>query len=89
MVQPKFRSRSLRRVKVKTPGGRNVVHFERRKSGKPQCAMCGDNLKGVARGIVASVKKLAKTQRRPERPYGGVLCCKCSRKTIKDKARSD
>ena len=87
MVAPKFRSRSLRRVYVKTPGGKTIIHYRRRKPGKPQCAECGDVLKGVARGITAEIKKLSKTEKRPERPYGGNLCSKCSRKLIIEKAR--
>ncbi len=88
MVQPKFRSRSLRRVYVRTTKGKSVIHYERRKPGKPQCSDCGDYLKGVASGITFKVKKLSKTQRRPERPYGGVLCGSCMRKVMINKARS-
>ena len=87
MPAPRFRSRSLRRVFVKTPGGKTVVHHKRRKPGKPQCAMCKNYLKGVARGITFDIHKLSKTERRPERPYGGVLCSKCMRKLFVDKAR--
>ncbi len=87
MVAPRFRSRRFRRVSVKTPGGNVVIHHSRRKSAKPQCSMCGEYLKGVARGIISTVKKLSKTQKRPERPYGGTLCSKCMRKVMIEKAR--
>ncbi|MBS3167826.1 50S ribosomal protein L34e [Candidatus Woesearchaeota archaeon] len=87
MVQPRFRSRSLRRVHRRTPTGDNVIHYERRKPGKPQCRDCGKYLIGVARGIVAQIKKLSKTQKRPERPYGGVLCSGCMRKVMVQKAK--
>jgi len=30
---------------------------------------------------------MAKTKKRPERPYGGVLCTRCMRKTMIGKAR--
>ncbi len=88
MVAPRFRSRRFRRVHVKTPGGSVKLHHERRRPGKPQCADCGKYLKGVIRGIISKVRKTSKTQRRPERPYGGVLCSKCMRKLIVIKARS-
>lgn len=87
MVSGRHKSRKFRRVKRVTPGGRNVTHFERRKPGHRQCSDCGEYLKGVARGINAVVKKMSKTQRRPERPYGGVLCSRCMRKVMIEKAK--
>ena len=88
MVAPRFRSRSLRRVFVKTPGGKVVLHHRRRKPSKAKCKECGVVLKGVARNIPARIKKLTKTQKRPERPYGGVLCSKCMREVFVQKARA-
>ena len=43
---------------------------------------CGKELKGIPREIPGKIAKLSKTQRRPSRPYGGVLCSQCMRKTI-------
>ena len=88
MVAPRFRSRRFRRVNVRTPGGNTVLHHERRKPGKPQCAKCGEYLKGVIRGTISKVQKASKTQRRPERPYGGMFCSRCTRKLIVSKARA-
>ena len=34
-----------------------------------------------------NVLKLAKSQKRPNRPFGGYLCPKCARKHFKDEAR--
>ncbi len=88
MPTGKFKSRTFRRIFVKTPGGETKLSYRRRKPGKAQCAMCGDYLKGVASDITVKVRKLSKTQRRPERPYGGKLCSKCMRKVMVDKARA-
>lgn len=82
MVAGKDRSRTKRKVFVRTPGGDLNIHRRRRKPSKPVCGVCGAELHGVARGIPAQVNKLSKTQKRPERPYGGVLCSKCMRKKI-------
>ena len=87
MVAPRFRSRKNRRVGVKTPGGRYVIHYENKTYGKPQCGQCGETLKGMSIGTSTTLRKLSKTQRRPERPYGGVLCSKCMRKVMVEKAR--
>ena len=83
------RSRKKRRVKVRTPGGKTKVVYKRRKPSAAKCAECGAVLKGVPRDLPYKVRRLAKTQRRPERPYGGVLCSKCMRKKILNKVREN
>ena len=50
MVAPRFRSRKNRRVSVKTPGGRLVLHDENKTYGKPQCGQSGETLKGISIG---------------------------------------
>lgn len=87
MPRPTLRSRSLRRVKVRTPGGRLVIHYERRKPGPARCAICGAVLGGVPRERPSRLRKLAHTERRPERPYGGVICPRCLRRGLKDATR--
>lgn len=84
MVMPsKTKSRSFRRLKKKTPGAQNVTHYVRRKPGQAKCAGCGAVLHGIPRGSNSEMKDLPKTAKRPERPYGGVLCSTCSREAIK------
>jgi len=87
MPAPKDRTRTKRNVFVKAPGGRVSVHRKRFRPNKPQCAECGAELKGVIRGTPCQVAKTSKTQRRPERPYGGVLCSRCTRKKILESVR--
>jgi large subunit ribosomal protein L34e len=82
------KSKSKRKVFVKTPGGKTIVHYKPKKPKVAHCSNCGDSLKGVIRGTSAQIKNATKTQKRPTRPYGGVLCSKCTRETIKNKARS-
>lgn len=88
MPRPGFRSRTFRRERLRTPGGKNILRHIKKKPGKAHCANCGKILSGVARGSKTYVKKLSKTQRRPERPYAGMLCSKCMREKIKLKVRS-
>ncbi|MBS3123372.1 50S ribosomal protein L34e [Candidatus Woesearchaeota archaeon] len=87
MPEGKFRSRTFRRIHVRTPGGKSVLHYRRRKPSKPTCAGCGRVLAGVPQELPHDLKKIAKSSRRPERPYGGVLCTVCSRQLWKDKTR--
>jgi large subunit ribosomal protein L34e len=82
----KTKSRTFRRVKVTTPGGKRVTHYKRRRPEAAHCP-CGETLKGVPRLLPIAMQALAKTKKRPERPFGGVLCSKCMRKKIIAKFR--
>ncbi|GIU69240.1 MAG: 50S ribosomal protein L34e [Candidatus Woesearchaeota archaeon] len=84
MPRPSRRSRTLRRIYVKTPKQTKLV-YAKRKHNKAHCAKCGKVLPGVATASPYKLSKLSKTEKRPERPYAGVLCSSCTRKTIKSK----
>ena len=75
---PRYRSRSLRRRKVRTPGGKLVVHYSKRDNDWAHCAICGAPLFGVPK----DPKEYPKSSRRPERPYGGYICASCLRKLL-------
>ena len=85
LVQHK--SRSLRKVYVKAPGGAVKTQYRKRKPAKAKCGSCGAELKGVPRERPYKMQNMPKTAKRPERPYGGMLCSKCMRVKIKEKAR--
>ena len=89
MVDGKLKSRRFRRVSVKTPGGKTVKHYRKRKPSPAICAIYGTPLAGVPKVRDSVMRNLAKTQRRPERPYGGVLSSKAMRAVIKEQARID
>lgn len=79
----KYRSRKGYRAKFrKTPGGRTVVHFEKRRPKPARCASCGKVLYGTARERAYKMRNTPKTKRRPERPYGGYFCSRCARKKL-------
>ena len=86
MVQGRLKSGTFRKVQRVTPGGRNVQHYERRKPSKAVCSTCGRVLAGVPREIPTKMQNMPKTAKRPERPFGGVLCSKCMRELMKKKA---
>lgn len=87
MPRPAHRTRSKRKVYVRTPGGRLNIHYEPRRPGSPRCAICGKPLNGVPRLRPVELRKLAKTEKRPERPYGGVICSSCLARLIRESAR--
>ena len=87
MPIPSLRSRSLRKVSRKVPGGRVSLQYKKMKPKAARCGNCGAVLKGVARELPYKMRTMTKSKKRPERPYGGVLCSKCTRQMIIDKAR--
>jgi large subunit ribosomal protein L34e len=87
MVEGKKKSRTFRRVYVKTPGNKVVIHYRKRKHSKAECAGCGAGLIAVPRERPFKMRNMPKTHKRPERPYGGYFCSKCARKKIVAEAR--
>lgn len=88
MVCGKFKSKSLRKVFVKVPGNTIKVHYSARRPNRAVCPVYGTPLSGVPRKNPAELGKLAKSERKPERPFGGMLSSKATREIMKDKARS-
>lgn len=87
MPEGKYKSGRFRKIFVKVPGGRTTVHYRERKPTKAICGNCKKQLAGVPRGRSAEMANMPKTAKRPERPYGGVLCSACTRDLLKNKAR--
>lgn len=85
--RPSRISRSLKRIQRKTPGGWTVTHYKYKKTGKHVCAICKNVLHGKPRGSIVEISRLPKSQRRPERPFGGMLCSACSRQIISLRAK--
>jgi len=83
MPKPKDRSRSKRKVFKRVPGGKTKLTFRKKKhTDKHRCAICKNVLQATH-----SKKKLTKTQRKPERLFGGHLCHKCTDKVVTYAAR--
>jgi len=86
MSEAKTKSRTFRRIKKRVVSG-TVTHYTKRKPAKCKCANCSVPLKGVKSDLPSKIQKLSKSERRPERPFGGVLCSQCARKEHKKSAR--
>ncbi len=87
MVAPKYRSRSMRRVFVRTPKGTRI-HYKRRDPKTGICPVTGEVLKGVPRVSANKMKNLSKTKKRPQRPFGGVLSSRAMRRFAITEARA-
>lgn len=87
MPQPRYRSHAYAKLFVRVPGGRTVIHYRRRLPSRAVCGVCGTPLSGVPRARPATIRKLPKSKRRPNRPYGGNLCPTCSRRMIIERVR--
>jgi len=85
MPKPSQRTRSFRKRRVTTPGGKVRIHYTKKQPGIARCAECKKPLHGVPRGLPAEIKKVRKSQKRPERAYGGNLCASCARAKMKAK----
>lgn len=88
MPSGRHKSRTFRRVKVKTPGGKTKISYRKRKPAKALCSETKKPLHGVARATPGNLKKVPKSKRRPQRPYGGVLSSEAMRKKFKQKAKT-
>lgn len=86
MVGGNRKSHSLKRFQRRTPSG-TFVEYRRPRTGAPTCPT-GRPLPGTARGTTTEIKGMSKTQRRPSRPYGGVLSSPALRSLMKERATS-
>ena len=81
-------TRSQRRKERKfsrTPGGKTVTSFFKGKASKKTCALCELPLHGVAHGKRKNeVSKLSKSEKRPSRVFGGVLCASCCTEIVSE-----
>ncbi|MBD3263278.1 hypothetical protein GF374_02775 [Candidatus Woesearchaeota archaeon] len=78
--RPRHKSSSMKKIRRRTPSGKTKIVYKHKKPGKHKCAVCGALLHGKPRGRPVEIKRLNKSKRKPERPFGGKLCSKCSRK---------
>ena len=86
MPSPKHRSRSLRKIFVRTASKVNI-QFRKRKPAKLKCSECGVALQGVIRAKATKFKTISKTKKIPSRKFPN-LCFSCSRKKLIETARN-
>ncbi|MBU1199042.1 MAG: 50S ribosomal protein L34e [Nanoarchaeota archaeon] len=87
MPRPRYRSRKLKRVKKKVPGGATKLSYKKKTPKIHKCAECKKELKGIPRLKATKAKHVPKTKKKVSRLYGGFLCGTCARKKLKNQAR--
>ncbi len=82
MTSTKNRSSSAKKTKRRVPSGKSRDYYSRRKNTgkKGSCAVCRMALQGIQNSG-------AKSSRRPERIFGGVLCPKCQSRVVVEASR--
>ena len=85
MVRGAYRSGSKRKVSYRTAKG-SKERYEDKKVG-PAVSPAGKKLPGVASGKKSELGKIAKTHKRPNRPYGGKLSSPEMRELLRAQAR--
>jgi len=77
----------MRKVKTTIPSGKVVIREKLEIPSAAICAMCRRPLHGMKKRTQSQLRKLAKTEKRPTRLYGGYLCANCTKELVRVKAR--
>ena len=88
MPSGKHKSRTFRRVFTRVISKTKKV-YKKRIPKIAHCAECKSELKGIPRLRPYKAMRISKTKKRPERPYGGKLCSKCTKLLLKAKVRKN
>lgn len=86
MVAPRLRSNSAKTRQRRSPTGKPILLVRPKKVSKATCALCGAKLNAVPSSRERFIKD-SKTEKRPERLFGGVLCGNCVQSLLKERAR--
>ncbi len=86
MVRPSIRSG--KRKLHKSISGDFSWRSVRKQPNYHICAICKAKLHGTPTGSRVEIRRLSKSQRSPQRPFGGQLCSSCTRNKFKLSARS-
>uniref|UniRef100_A0A915LEJ4 Large ribosomal subunit protein eL34 n=1 Tax=Meloidogyne javanica TaxID=6303 RepID=A0A915LEJ4_MELJA len=68
-----YNTKSNKTKVVKTPGGRNVLHYRKKKGSIPKCGDTGVPLKGIKAARPRQLSKMTKRLKTVTRAYGGCL----------------
>jgi len=87
MVAGNKKSRKVKRTQVVTPGNNSAVRYRKKKAKFAKCQLTGEKLNGVPRVTKSKLAKLPRSQRRPTRPFGGVLSPAAMKRVLIERVR--
>ncbi|KAG5192483.1 ribosomal protein L34e-domain-containing protein [Tribonema minus] len=67
---------------VRTPGGKHVAHYRKKKANGPKCGDCKIALPGIACLRPKEYKNLKRREKTVSRAYGGSRCAACVRQRV-------
>ncbi|KAF1744176.1 hypothetical protein MXB_4089 [Myxobolus squamalis] len=77
-----YNTASNKRVISKTPGGKLVYLYKKKKGTQPKCGDCKKTLAGISAVRPCKLRGMSKRQKTVNRSYGGSRCGKCVRDRI-------
>ena len=77
-----YRTLSNKPVPVKTPGGKLVCHYLKKRAVGSRCGDCGIVLPGIKHMRPIAFKNVHKREKRVSRSYGGSRCAGCVKERI-------
>lgn len=77
-----YNTKSNSRRVSKTPGGKLVYLYTKKRGTTPKCGDCKEDLRGLKAFRPIKLKNLSKTKKHVSRPYGGSRCGRCVRERI-------
>ncbi|MHA1636639.1 MAG: 50S ribosomal protein L34e [Candidatus Thorarchaeota archaeon] len=82
MPRPGMLTRSRANRRIKTPGGRNVVHRRKIYKSGGKCSVTGKHMELPRKAKSGLSRKSSLSSKRPNRPYGGAVCSSAVRRGI-------
>lgn len=79
--------KTMKKVRRKTITGRNAFTYRKARVAAAVCGNCGRELHGVPRLNKYLLAKLSKTEKRPNRKFGGYYCSNCTKELMRAAAR--
>lgn len=87
MPRPGMLTRSRANRRVKTPGGRIVVHRHKNYPAGGVCAISGDKLALSKKSKPGLRRTASRSRKRPNRPYGGMISPRTLRRELTRQVR--